>query len=183
MYNVHRRCTKSRCGILSHNSEYFPNTSKSECSALLKLLQFRTCGESKWGYDNQPSQHNRAPTISPIVSDDATKGRICVGAVSLFETPKTVCTLKNLDDAFTYGDQLLYDKPTEEEPDKANMETEVEYMVIVPIHQASSIAPPLSTPIIDFTQPKPVYPPIQELIFTATTATTTTTFQPPPPPQ
>ncbi|GJV34824.1 hypothetical protein Tco_1407301 [Tanacetum coccineum] len=95
----------------------------------------------------------------------------------------TFSSMKNLDDAFTYGDQLLYDKPTEEEPDKANMETEVEYMVIVPIHQASSIAPPLSTPIIDFTQPKPVYPPIQELVFTATTATTTTTFQPPPPPQ
>ncbi|GJV93155.1 hypothetical protein Tco_1540968 [Tanacetum coccineum] len=56
-------------------------------------------------------------------------------------------------------------------------------MVTIPIHQASSSAPPLSTPIIDLTTPKPVSPPAQEPIFTATTATTTTTLLPPPPPQ
>ncbi|GKC41874.1 hypothetical protein Tco_1059596 [Tanacetum coccineum] len=95
----------------------------------------------------------------------------------------TLSSMKNLDDAFTYGDQFLYDKPTEEETDKANVETEVESMVTIPIHQASLIAPPFSTPVIDLIQPKPVSPPIQEPIFTATTATTTTTFQPPPPPQ
>ncbi|GKD27882.1 hypothetical protein Tco_1234096 [Tanacetum coccineum] len=60
-------------------------------------------------------------------------------------------------------------------------------MVIVPIHQASSSAPPLSTPIIDLTLPKSVSPPTQEPVFTATTTTTvttttTTTLLPPPPP-
>ncbi|GJU53228.1 hypothetical protein Tco_1226942 [Tanacetum coccineum] len=35
---------------------------------------------------------------------------------------------KNLDDAFTYGDQFMFDKPTEEEPGKANVETVVESM-------------------------------------------------------
>ncbi|GJW80483.1 hypothetical protein Tco_0144458, partial [Tanacetum coccineum] len=60
----------------------------------------------------------------------------------------------NLDDAFTFGDQFLNDKPTEEEPGKVNVETEVESMVTVPIHQASSSAPSLSTPIIDLTPPK-----------------------------
>ncbi|GJY20336.1 hypothetical protein Tco_0392902 [Tanacetum coccineum] len=54
-------------------------------------------------------------------------------------------------------------------------------MVTVPIHQASSSAPSLSTPIIDLTPPK-VFPPAQEPIFTATTATTTTTLPLPPPP-
>ncbi|GJU70555.1 hypothetical protein Tco_1256814 [Tanacetum coccineum] len=93
----------------------------------------------------------------------------------------THSSMKNLDDAFTYGDQFLYDKPMEEEPYKANVETEVESMVTVLIHQASSTAHPLSTPVIDLTQPKPVSPPIQELIFTAITATTTTTLPPPPP--
>ncbi|GJS83302.1 hypothetical protein Tco_0749843 [Tanacetum coccineum] len=73
---------------------------------------------------------------------------------------------KNLDDAFTYGDQFMFDKPTEEEPCKANMETVVESMVIVPIHQASSIAPPLSTLIIDLTQPKPTAQAISSRIFT-----------------
>ncbi|GKB34120.1 hypothetical protein Tco_0879062 [Tanacetum coccineum] len=93
----------------------------------------------------------------------------------------TLLSMKNLHDEFTFGDQFLNDKPTEEEPRKANVETEVESMVTVPIHQASSSAPPLSTPIIDLTPPKPVSPPAQEPIFTAITDTTTTTLLPPPP--
>ncbi|GJZ26024.1 hypothetical protein Tco_0570277 [Tanacetum coccineum] len=92
----------------------------------------------------------------------------------------TLSSMKNLDDAFTYGDQFLNDKPTEEEPDKANVEIEVESMVTVPIHQASSSAPPVSTPLIIISSPKLVSPPIQEPVFTATT---TTTLPPPPPPQ
>ncbi|GJZ00807.1 hypothetical protein Tco_0518236 [Tanacetum coccineum] len=87
-------------------------------------------------------------------------------------------SMKNLDDAFTYGDQFLNDIPTEVELGKANVEAEVESMVIVPIHQASSSVPPLSTPVIDLTPPKPVSPLVQEPIFTATTQ-----LLPPPPPQ
>ncbi|GKD38044.1 hypothetical protein Tco_1258251 [Tanacetum coccineum] len=89
----------------------------------------------------------------------------------------------NLDDAFTFGDQFLNDKSLEDEPGKTNVETEVKSMVIVPIHQASSLAPPLSTPIIDLTPPKPVSPLVQETIFTVTTATKTTLLPPPPPQQ
>ncbi|GKB91842.1 hypothetical protein Tco_0964114 [Tanacetum coccineum] len=47
----------------------------------------------------------------------------------------TLLSMKNLDDAFTFGDQFLNDKPTEEEPYKANVETKVESMVTVPIYQ------------------------------------------------
>ncbi|GJX24212.1 hypothetical protein Tco_0228657 [Tanacetum coccineum] len=54
-------------------------------------------------------------------------------------------------------------------------------MVTIPIHQASSSVPPLSTPFIDLTPPKPVSPPVQEPIFIATTKTTTTLPPPPPP--
>nr|GEX41286.1 hypothetical protein [Tanacetum cinerariifolium] len=54
-------------------------------------------------------------------------------------------------------------------------------MVTVPIHQASSSVPLLSTPIIDLTPPKSVSPPIQESIFIATTATITTLPPPPTP--
>ncbi|GJY16324.1 hypothetical protein Tco_0386746 [Tanacetum coccineum] len=71
----------------------------------------------------------------------------------------TLSSMKNLDDAFTIGDQFLNDNLTEEEPCKANVETEVESIVTEPIHQASSSAPPLSTPIINLTPPKPVSPP------------------------
>nr|GEZ45153.1 hypothetical protein [Tanacetum cinerariifolium]GEZ64855.1 hypothetical protein [Tanacetum cinerariifolium] len=95
----------------------------------------------------------------------------------------TLSSMKNLDDAFTYGDQFMYEKPMEEEPDKVNVETKEESMVTVPIHQSSSTVPPLSTPVIDLTQPKIVSPPIQEPMFTATTVTTTTTLPPPPHPQ
>ncbi|GJS15271.1 hypothetical protein Tco_0409743 [Tanacetum coccineum] len=84
----------------------------------------------------------------------------------------TLLSMKNLDDSFTFGDQILNDKPTEEEPGKANVETEVESMVTIPNRQASSSAPPLSTPIIDLTPPKPISPLAQEPVFTATTATT-----------
>ncbi|GJS67814.1 hypothetical protein Tco_0682379 [Tanacetum coccineum] len=66
----------------------------------------------------------------------------------------TLSSMKNLD-AFTFGDQFFNDKPTEEESDKANMETKVKLMVTVPIHQASSYVPLLSTLVIDITPPKP----------------------------
>ncbi|GJS20239.1 hypothetical protein Tco_0448871 [Tanacetum coccineum] len=89
----------------------------------------------------------------------------------------------SLDDAFHFGDQFLNDKPSEEEPGKANVETKVKSMVTVPIHQASSSVPPLSTPIINLTPPKLVSSPAQETIFTTTTATTTTLPLPPTPQQ
>ncbi|GJU69939.1 hypothetical protein Tco_1256198 [Tanacetum coccineum] len=94
----------------------------------------------------------------------------------------TLLSMKNLKEDFTFGDQFLNDKSTEEEPGKANVETEVESMVTVPIHQASSSVPPLSTPIIYLSPPKPVSPPVKEPIITATTATTTILPPPPPPP-
>ncbi|GJU15371.1 hypothetical protein Tco_1143337 [Tanacetum coccineum] len=90
--------------------------------------------------------------------------------------------MKNLD-AFNFGDQFFNDKPTEEDPRKTNMETKVESMVTVPIHQAPSSVHPLSTPVIDLTPPKPVPSTTQTPIFTATTATTTTTLLLPPLPQ
>nr|GEW09122.1 hypothetical protein [Tanacetum cinerariifolium] len=103
---------------------------------------------------------------------------------------RTLSSMKNLDDAFTYGDQFLNDKPTEEEPGKANVETKVKSMVTVPIHQASSSVPLLSTLVIDLTPSKPISSLVQEPIFTGTTATTTTTttttttlLSPPPPQQ
>ncbi|GJX33539.1 hypothetical protein Tco_0243394 [Tanacetum coccineum] len=93
----------------------------------------------------------------------------------------TLSSMNNLDDAFTFGDQFLNDKSSEDEPRKTNVETEVESMVTILIHQASSSGPPLSTPIIDLTPPKPVSPPVQAPTITSTTATTTTTLLLPSP--
>nr|GEU85501.1 retrovirus-related Pol polyprotein from transposon TNT 1-94 [Tanacetum cinerariifolium] len=81
----------------------------------------------------------------------------------------TLSSMKNLD-AYTFDDQFFNYKPTE-----------VESMVTVLIHQASSSAHPLSTPVINLTPLKPVSSTIQEQVFTATTATTTTLPLPPLP--
>nr|GEW49090.1 uncharacterized mitochondrial protein AtMg00810-like [Tanacetum cinerariifolium] len=61
---------------------------------------------------------------------------------------RTLSSMKNMN-AYTFSDQLFNDKLIEEEPDKANMETKVESMVTVLIHQASSSAHSLSTPVVD----------------------------------
>nr|GFB95585.1 hypothetical protein [Tanacetum cinerariifolium] len=56
-------------------------------------------------------------------------------------------------------------------------------MINVPIHQASTSVPPLSTPIIDLSPLKPAAYPLPEPFTFATTETTTTTLPLPPPPQ
>nr|GEU54930.1 hypothetical protein [Tanacetum cinerariifolium] len=91
----------------------------------------------------------------------------------------TLSSMKNL-----FRDPFLNDKSTKDEQGKLNMDSEVVSMVTVLIHQASSSVPPLSTPIIDLSPPKPV-PAIKHApIFTATTMPTTRTLPLlPPPPQ
>nr|GFB69423.1 hypothetical protein [Tanacetum cinerariifolium] len=90
---------------------------------------------------------------------------------------------KNLDDTYIFGDQFFIDKSTEDEQGKQNVDAEVVSMVTVPIHQASTSVPPLSTPIMDLSPPKPVASPLLEPFIAATTETTTTTILLPPPPQ
>ncbi|GJY35307.1 hypothetical protein Tco_0420685 [Tanacetum coccineum] len=96
---------------------------------------------------------------------------------------RIVSSMKNLDDAYTIGDQFINDKATEDEPEKLNVESKVVSMVTVPIYQASSSVPPMSTPVIDLLPPKPAPSTTQAPVFTATTSTTTTTRLLPPPPQ
>ncbi|GJR94281.1 retrovirus-related pol polyprotein from transposon TNT 1-94 [Tanacetum coccineum] len=95
----------------------------------------------------------------------------------------TLSLMKNLDDAYTIGDHFINDKATEDESEKLNVESEVVSMVTVLIYQASSSVPPMSTPVIDLSPPKPAPSTTQAPVFTATTSTTTTTSPLPPPPQ
>ncbi|GKC69785.1 hypothetical protein Tco_1115668 [Tanacetum coccineum] len=134
------------------------------------------------GLNPEPMHEDFVATVYPQVHESLKlTSEEQVHIENPLSSSETLSPMKNLDDAFTFGDQFLNDKPTKEEPGKANVETEVESMVTVSIHQASSSAPPLSTPIIDLTPPKPVSPTAQEPIFTATT--TTTLPLPPPSPQ
>nr|GEV05429.1 hypothetical protein [Tanacetum cinerariifolium] len=75
---------------------------------------------------------------------------------------------QNLEDAYAIRDQFINDKSTKDEPKKPNVEAEVVSMVTVPICQASSLVPPLSTPIpvIDLSPPKLVSSTTQAPIFT-----------------
>ncbi|GKB68012.1 hypothetical protein Tco_0929424, partial [Tanacetum coccineum] len=93
---------------------------------------------------------------------------------------RNLSSMKNLEDAYAIGDQFINDKSVDDEPGKLNVEVEVVSMVIVPIYQASSTVPPLSTLVIDLSPPKPTSFTTQAPIFTATTMTTTTTLPPPP---
>ncbi|GJX73782.1 hypothetical protein Tco_0312377 [Tanacetum coccineum] len=92
-------------------------------------------------------------------------------------------SLKFLADEHVILEDPLNDKSTKDEPEKLNMEAEVVFMVTVPIYQASSSVPPLSTPVIDLSPPKHVPSTTQAPIVTTTTTTTTTTLLLLPSPQ
>ncbi|GKD59475.1 hypothetical protein Tco_1296984, partial [Tanacetum coccineum] len=92
----------------------------------------------------------------------------------------TLSSMKNLEDAYAIGDHIINEKSINDEPRKLNVEVEVVSMVTVPIYQASSSVPLLSTPVIDLSPPKPASSTTQTPIFTATTTTTTTPLPPPP---
>ncbi|GJZ24177.1 hypothetical protein Tco_0561636, partial [Tanacetum coccineum] len=56
---------------------------------------------------------------------------------------------------FSFTDQFFMEKPQEEEPEKTNAESEVQSMVMVPIHQDTSSVPPMTTPVNDLTTSQP----------------------------
>ncbi|GJY39227.1 retrovirus-related pol polyprotein from transposon TNT 1-94 [Tanacetum coccineum] len=98
----------------------------------------------------------------------------------------TLSSLQNLDKELSFTDQLLMEKSQEDELKKTNTESEVQSMVIVPIHQDTSSVPLMTTPFIDLTVSQPVPTAVQAPLPTITataTATTTTTTLPPIPPQ
>ncbi|GJW50656.1 hypothetical protein Tco_0092007 [Tanacetum coccineum] len=97
----------------------------------------------------------------------------------------TMSSLQNLDKKLSFTNQFFVEKPQEEEPEKTNTESEVQSMVMVPIHQNTSSVPPMTSPVINLTVLHPVSTTIHAPLPTSTTvtATTTTTSLPPPPPQ
>ncbi|GKB63717.1 hypothetical protein Tco_0919903 [Tanacetum coccineum] len=102
-------------------------------------------------------------------------------------TAGTLSSLQNLDKELRFTNQFLAKKSQEDEPEKTNIEAEVQSMVTVPIHQDTSSIPLMNTLDIDLTVSQPVPTAVQALLLTLTvtvTATTTmTTTTPPIPPQ
>ncbi|GJR45783.1 hypothetical protein Tco_1313886 [Tanacetum coccineum] len=105
------------------------------------------------GSDPSKTPESRPPPEQVFMDED--QARPYPGEKDLLSSSGSLSSMKNLDDAYIIGDQFLNDKSTEDEPGKLNVEAEVVSMVTVLIYQASSSVPPLSTPVIDLSPPKP----------------------------
>nr|GEW26844.1 integrase, catalytic region, zinc finger, CCHC-type, peptidase aspartic, catalytic [Tanacetum cinerariifolium] len=125
--------------------------------------------------------------LSPVDAKTGTDTEKAISEGHLRDLPsssRTLSSMKNLDDTYTFGDQFFNEKSTEDEPRKQNVNAEVVSMVNVLIHQASTSVSPLSTPIIDLSCPKPAASLLPESFTAVTTETNTITLLlPPPPPQ
>ncbi|GKA93955.1 hypothetical protein Tco_0815941, partial [Tanacetum coccineum] len=80
----------------------------------------------------------------------------------------TLSSLQNLDKEFSFTNQFLEEKSQEEKPEKTNTESEVQSMVMVPIHQNTSYVPLMTTPVIDLTVSQPVSTTVQAPLQTST---------------
>ncbi|GJS10975.1 retrovirus-related pol polyprotein from transposon TNT 1-94 [Tanacetum coccineum] len=98
---------------------------------------------------------------------------------------RTLSSIHNIDKELSFTNQFFVEKPQEDEPEKTNTESEVQSMVTVPIHQDTSLVPPMTTLIVDLTLQQPVsttvHAPLPTSTATTTAITTTTTLPPPPP--
>ncbi|GKB28329.1 hypothetical protein Tco_0867730 [Tanacetum coccineum] len=85
----------------------------------------------------------------------------------------SMSSMKNLDDTFNFGDQFLYDKPTEDDQEKSKVREESDSTIPDPSHQTVTSTPPVIAPFIDVSSSKPsllVTPP--PINMEATTITT-----------
>ncbi|GJX87356.1 hypothetical protein Tco_0339370 [Tanacetum coccineum] len=74
-------------------------------------------------------------------------------------------------------DQVILKEP-EEEPEKTNVESEVQSMVTVPIHQDTSLVPPMTTPVIDLIMSQSDSLTVHASLPTSTATTTTRSESP-----
>ncbi|GJZ87643.1 hypothetical protein Tco_0659253 [Tanacetum coccineum] len=86
----------------------------------------------------------------------------------------SMSSMKNLDDTFNFGDQFLYDKPTEDDQEKSKVREESDSTIPDPSHQTVTSTPPVIAPFIDVSSSKPSLlvtpPPINTEATTLTTS-------------
>ncbi|GJX30495.1 hypothetical protein Tco_0238574 [Tanacetum coccineum] len=93
----------------------------------------------------------------------------------------SMSSMKNLEDTNNFGDQFLYDKPTDNEQEKSKVIDESDSTIPDPSHQTVTSPPLVIAPVIDFSSPKPssqvTPPPINtEATFITTTLPEITPF-------
>ncbi|GJS93352.1 hypothetical protein Tco_0800320 [Tanacetum coccineum] len=67
----------------------------------------------------------------------------------------SMSSMKNLEDTDNFGDQFLYDKPTEDDQEKSKVINESDSTIPDPSHQTVMLTPLVIAPVIDFSSPKP----------------------------
>ncbi|GKC60378.1 hypothetical protein Tco_1087976, partial [Tanacetum coccineum] len=66
----------------------------------------------------------------------------------------SMSSMKNLEDTDNFGDQFLYDKPTEDDQEKSKVVDESDSTILDPSHQTATSTPPMIAPVIDLSFPK-----------------------------
>ncbi|GJS14003.1 hypothetical protein Tco_0408475, partial [Tanacetum coccineum] len=83
-------------------------------------------------------------------------------------------SMKNLDDTFNFGDQFLYDKPTEDDQEKSKVREGSDSTIPDPNQQTVTSTPPVIAPFTDVSSTKPsslvTSPPINTEATTITTS-------------
>ncbi|GJV50621.1 hypothetical protein Tco_1446362 [Tanacetum coccineum] len=86
----------------------------------------------------------------------------------------SMSSMKNLEDTDNFGDQFLYDKPTEDDQEKSKVVGESDSTIPDPSHQTVTTNPPVIAPVTEFSSPKPsslvTPPPINTEATTITTS-------------
>ncbi|GKG12184.1 hypothetical protein Tco_0346421, partial [Tanacetum coccineum] len=89
----------------------------------------------------------------------------------------SMSSMKNLDDIDNFGDQFLYDKPTEDDKEKSKVIEESDSTIHDPSHQTVTSTPPVIAHFTDVSSTKPsslvTPPPINTEATTITTTITT----------
>ncbi|GJT00752.1 reverse transcriptase domain-containing protein [Tanacetum coccineum] len=67
----------------------------------------------------------------------------------------SMSSMKNLEDTDNFGDQFLYDKPTEDDQEKSKVVDESDSTIPDPSHQTVTSTPPVIAPFTEFSYPKP----------------------------
>ncbi|GJR10046.1 hypothetical protein Tco_0792698 [Tanacetum coccineum] len=86
----------------------------------------------------------------------------------------SMSSMKNLDDTYNFGDQFLYDKPTEDDQEKSKVIKESDSTIPDPSHQTVTSTPPVIAPFTNVSSTKPsslvTPPPINTEATTITTS-------------
>ncbi|GJX07009.1 hypothetical protein Tco_0194941 [Tanacetum coccineum] len=66
----------------------------------------------------------------------------------------SMSSMKNLDDTYNFGDQFLYDKPTEDDQEKSKVREESDSTIPDPSHQTVTSTPPVIAPFTNVSSTK-----------------------------